>query len=222
MANKPWNEDLLDHLASYLVDQGYDLKKLIEHMVMSRAYQSRHMVHAQEPSAEEYVFQGPELKRMTAEQFLDAVWMVTGTGPSKQAAPVKLPAYAPQVPGERQFVRAALVNADALMRSLGRPNREQVVTTRGDQLTTLQALDLANGQILADTLARGANNLLKAYPETPSARLIGEIYVRALCRPPTAEELATAREIVGSPVTPESLADLLWVVCMLPEFQLIR
>ena len=104
-------------------------------------------------------------------------------------------------------MRAALVRADALMRSLGRPNREQVVTTRGDQLTTLQALDLANGQILADTLARGANNLLQAHPEMASARLIEEIYVRALCRPPTAEELATARAVVGSPVTPESLAD---------------
>ena len=42
------------------------------------------------------------------------------------------------------------------MRSLGRPNREQVVTTRPDQLTTLQALDLANGQILTDDARRAA------------------------------------------------------------------
>jgi hypothetical protein len=32
----------------------------------------------------------------------------------------------------------------------------------------------------------------------------------------------TAREIVGQPVIQEDLADLLWVVFMLPEFQLIR
>ena len=63
------------------------------------------------------------------------------------------------------MIRAALVKADALMRSLGRPNREQVVTTRRDVLTTLQALDLSNGQILADMLARGAANLLKAHAE---------------------------------------------------------
>jgi hypothetical protein len=159
---------------------------------------------------------------MTAEQFLDAIWMISQTGPTKQAAPVQPPAYSPQVPAERQFVRAAMVNANALMRSLGRPNREQVVTTRGDQLTTLQALDLANGQILADTLAQWAANLLKKHSEVTGERLIKEIYFRALCRPPTAEELTAAREIVGAPVTPEALADLLWVVFMLPEFQLIR
>ena len=38
----------------------------------------------------------------------------------------------------------------------------------------------------------------------------------------TAGELAAARELVGSPPTPEGLADLLWVVFVLPEFQLIR
>ena len=44
--------------------------------------------------------------------------------------------------------------------SLGRPNREQVVTTRGEVLTTLQALDLSNGQSLTDTAERGAGHLL--------------------------------------------------------------
>ena len=59
-------------------------------------------------------------------------------------------------PAERRFVRATLLHSDLLMRSLGRPNREQVVTTRPDTLTTLQALDLTNGPILADMLNRPA------------------------------------------------------------------
>jgi hypothetical protein len=120
------------------------------------------------------------------------------------------------------LIRASLVNADALMRSLGRPNREQVVTTRPDQLTTLQALDLSNGQILADTLTRGANNLLKAHAKAGDEHLIDAVYRRALCRRATAEELAIARAIVGSPMTTDGVADLLWAVFMLPEFQLLR
>ena len=40
MANEPWSEDLLEYLATYLVDHGYDLKALIEHIVESRTYQS--------------------------------------------------------------------------------------------------------------------------------------------------------------------------------------
>jgi hypothetical protein len=222
MANRPWNEDLLDYLGTYLADQKYDLKKLIEHIVTSRAYQSRPVPVRGESSGDDYVFRGPEVRRMTAEQFMDAVWMLTKTAPVKAAAPVRLPDFAESVPPERCFVRASLVNADELMRTLGRPNREQVVTTRPDQLTTLQALDLSNGQLLADTLARGAANLLRAKPNATPDERITNLYRRALCRKPTADELATARELLGSPATAEGLADLLWALVMLPEFQLIR
>lgn len=222
MANRPWSEDLLDYLAVYLVDQNYDLKKLLEHIVTSRAYQSRPVAITKEPTGEDYVFRGPELKRLSAEQFVDALWMLTGTGPAKAVAPVQLPAFAESVPADRRFVRAALVNADALMRSLGRPNREQVVTTRPDLLTTLQALDLSNGQILSNTLTRGAANMLKANPKATGEQRVEELYLRALCRRPTAQEMMTAREILGDKATAENLADLLWAVVMLPEFQLVR
>ena len=223
MANRPWSEELLDYLAGYLVDHGYDLKQVIAHIVSSQTYQSRPVVRKEEASAEEYVFRGPEVKRMTAEQFIDAIWMITRAGPSKPVALAKLLEKAPPVTcPEHRFVRAALLNPDALMRSLGRPNREQVVTTRGDLLTTLQALDLSNGQILTDTLARGAAKFLKANPQVTSAQLIEALYRRALSRRPTAKELATGREILGPTPTPETLADLLWAVFMLPEFQLIR
>jgi mono/diheme cytochrome c family protein len=222
MANRPWNEDLLDYLGVYLADQKYDLKKLMEHIVTSRAYQSRPVPVRGDESGDGYVFRGPEVRRMIAEQFIDAVWMLTKTAPAKAAAPVKLPEFADSVPAERRFVRASLVHADALMRSLGRPNREQVVTTRPDQLTTLEALDLSNGQILTDLLARGAANMLKDKPKATADERIEEIYRRALCRKPTAQELAAARDLLGSPVTAEGMADLLWAVVMLPEFQLIR
>jgi mono/diheme cytochrome c family protein len=222
MANRPWSEDLLDYLGVYLVDQNYDLKKLIEHIVTSRAYQSRPVALGQEPAGDDYVFRGPEVKRLTAEQFVDALWQLTGSGPARAVAPVQLPAFGESVPAERRFIRASLVNADALMRSLGRPNREQVVTTRPDLLTTLQALDLSNGQILSDTLTRGAGRMLKASPKATAEERIEELYLRALCRRPTSAEMATAREILGQKVTTESLADLLWAFVMLPEFQLVR
>jgi hypothetical protein len=128
MANRPWNADLLDYLGVYLVDQKYDLKKLIEHILTSRAYQSRPVSIKGDSSGEEYVFRGPEVRRMTAEEFMDAVWLLTKTAPTKAAAPIHLPDFDASVPPERRSIRASLVNADALMRSLGRPNREQVVT----------------------------------------------------------------------------------------------
>jgi hypothetical protein len=79
---------------------------------------------------------------------------------------------------------------------------------------------LSNGQILTDLLSRGATSWRKT--QANEDRLIEELYQRALCRRPNAAELATAREIVGTPITNDGVADLLWVVVMLPEFQLIR
>lgn len=221
LANRPWSDDLLDYLGTYLTDHGHDLKELIAHIASSETYRGQLAPQADENQGETYVFRGPEVKRMTAEQFLDAIWMITGTAPEKVEAPVKVEVAAAG-PVERQFVRAALINSDALMRSLGRPNREQVVTTRGDQLTTLQALDLSNGQILTELLARGAENLLKAEPNATPEQFVEKLYTRALGRKPTPVELATATQVVGSTATTESLADLLWIVFMLPEFQLIR
>jgi hypothetical protein len=220
MANRPWSEDLLDYLAGYLVEQKYDLKKLMEHIATSKTYQLKPAIITKEPLGEEYVFRGPELRRLSAEQFMDAVWTLTKTAPGKADAGIGKSPFAEVVPPERRLVRASLVKSDALMRSLGRPNREQVVTTRPDQLTTLQALDLSNGQALSDMLSRGANTMLKAHGS--DERLIEDVYLRALCRRPTQREMDVARSAVGTPMTADGVADLLWVVVMLPEFQLIR
>jgi Protein of unknown function (DUF1549)/Protein of unknown function (DUF1553)/Planctomycete cytochrome C len=220
MANEPWSADLVEHLAVYLVDHGYDLKELIAHIVSSRAYQSSPAVASEGDEADGYVFRGPAVKRMTAEQFLDGVWLVTGTAPAKADAKVEPPCEA--TARAHRFVRGALVKSNELMRSLGRPNREQVVTTRSDTLTTLEALDLSNGPVFNETLARGAARLLAAQPRATADGLAGTIYLRSLGRRPMADELAAARELVGSPPTPEGVADLLWVVFTLPEFQLIR
>lgn len=222
MGNRPWSEDLLDHLATRLVETEYDLKKLVEHIMTSRAYQSRAVLVAKEPSGDDDVFRGPEIRRMTAEQFLDAVNMVTLLAPDKISAPVKPPPFDESIPAERRFVRASLMKTDSLMQSLGRPPREQVVTTRPDQLTTLQAMDLANGKILDDLLTRGANNLMRRLPKNDADAAVDDVYRRALSRLPTPGERIAARELLGSPMTAPGVADLLWAVFMLPEFQLVR
>jgi hypothetical protein len=216
MQNEPWNEDLIDYLAVHLVDNGYDLKKTIELITASQAYQSQCTVSSESRDGSEFVFRGPAPKRMTAEQYIDAVWSVTGTAPEKPLAPVAL------IGGQRTMVRASLVSADALLRTLGRPPREQVVTTRPAELDTLQALQLSNGEILSELLTRGAKNIQSQHPDWSPEETTDWLYCQALSRTPTPDELVTARSILGTPVSDQSIADLLWVVLMLPEFQLIR
>ena len=73
MDTPPWSPELLDWLAQDFVDHGYDLKHLIATIVTSKAYQLPAVPRASEPSARGYVFQGPEVRRLTAEQFADAI-----------------------------------------------------------------------------------------------------------------------------------------------------
>ncbi|PYM11664.1 MAG: hypothetical protein DME18_13390 [Verrucomicrobia bacterium] len=120
----------------------------------------------------------------------------------------------------RGQVRAALVNSDPLMTALGRPNREQVVTSRSSAATTLQALEMTNGSTLAGLLERGAEHIV-AGPSKSNRDLILTLYERALSRRPTTEEFRLAEEMVGAPVKKEGVEDLLWAMTMLPEFQLI-
>ncbi len=117
-------------------------------------------------------------------------------------------------------VRASLVATDPLMIALGRPNREQVVTTRPVTATTLQALEMTNGDTLSGILKRGAKNLVE---ESKSNRdIIDKIYQQALGRKATAAELKLAQEMAGKPAGVKGFEDFLWCVTMLPEFQLIH
>ncbi|MEX2170942.1 MAG: PSD1 and planctomycete cytochrome C domain-containing protein [Pirellulales bacterium] len=219
MGSPPWNADLLDYLACFLADHDYDLKQLLAHVATSRAYQSQSAVLEEEPIAGEFVYTGPIARRLTAEQFMDAIWQITGTGPNDPHKAIEqLVSKSKQGP----TVRASLVTANLLMRSLGRPNREQVVTTRPDQLTTLEALDLSNGEILAELASQGAANLRKEHPDWDAERMIDHVYRSALSRAPTPPERELCIQLCGSPITDDGLADVLWSVFMLPEFQLIR
>ncbi|MGB1130965.1 MAG: DUF1553 domain-containing protein, partial [Haloferula sp.] len=122
--------------------------------------------------------------------------------------------------GQTAPVRAALVKNDFLMRSLGRPHRDQVVTSRPRELTTLQAIDLANGDILAGYLGTGAQNLVKE--NKSGGEFVDWLFQHALSRKPTTEERSALAEIVGDGTNPVAVEDSLWMVMMLPEFQIIR
>ncbi|MGI9456207.1 MAG: PSD1 and planctomycete cytochrome C domain-containing protein [Aeoliella sp.] len=217
MHTEPWSEDLLDQLAMHLSDHDYDLKSVLSLIVNSHAYQSQTAITSLESVGEAYRFEGPIAKRMTAEQYIDAVWTITGAGPKKphkEASKFLIESERP--------VRASLVSSDLLMRSLGRPNREQVVSSRPELLTTLQALDLSNSPTLVKTLRKGAQHLLQQHAgETPHA-LIEQLYLQSLARRPRPEEQLVAHEIVGDELTERGIEDLLWALLMLPEFQVIR
>src|SRR5690606_26192827 len=117
------------------------------------------------------------VRRMSAEQFYDALSTLTGVWQpnpkfilpqdrtpeelARQEALRKAAAggKSEQITGDalalenrRTPVRAWRVPADPLTRAFGRTNREQVTTRRESHATTLQMLELSNGSTLADLM----------------------------------------------------------------------
>ena len=171
MDEKPWSPELLDWLAGDFVKNGYDLKRLISTIVSSRAYQMPAVARASE-AGREFVFSGPEVRRITAEQFADAIGSITGEWPTYQ------PAGEYRGPGSGQedaaprpsvYTRSWRVGADPLARAMGRPIRDQVYSTRESLATTLQALELVNGETLTHRVSRGAQRMTGELPPEPKS-----------------------------------------------------
>jgi hypothetical protein len=180
MDSEPWNPELLDWLASDFARHGYDLQHLIATIVKSRAYQMPAVLRSGEHSTP-YIFRGPEIRRLTAEQFADAIGSITGDWHVYQPRTNSAPGSVPAPPGV--YSREWHVAANPLTRALGRPIRDQVYTTRDSQATTLQALELVNGETLTHWLLRGARKMLGKLPPEPVSRFDKSVAGRAVSLP---------------------------------------
>lgn len=219
MDNEPWSEDLIDWLASDFVANGYDIKKLIYTIVTSKTYQlpSTSVKEANDIMANNYKFTGMVRRRLTAEQFSDAI--SSAFMPMYADSAIVSNLFPADVKTNVPFTRAALVKNDPFLTALGRPNRETVSTSRTSQANLLQALELTNGNKFMETLKKGAKEWRKKYPE--SDLLITALYRNALGRNPLPAELKAAKKILGPNPSEENIQDLVWAIALVPEFQLI-
>ncbi|MEM9345265.1 MAG: DUF1549 domain-containing protein [Planctomycetota bacterium] len=224
METKPWSEDLIDQLGTHLSDQEYDLKAVLRLIATSHAYRARSVALEEEPEVDGYVYTGPLLKRMTAEQLVDAIRQITETQTTGAAKRFAAQDIEKQTGTDKApfTSRASMLPSDFLQRALGRPNREQVVTSRPQELTTLQALDLSNGEALNKMIQSGATSLLNKQKDKSPDEMITLIYNRALSRDPNPAERKICRQMLGDPMIQQGLEDMLWSILMLPEFQHIR
>ncbi len=149
-----WDTDLLDWLAADFADHDYDFQFLLRRILTSRTYQSAAI---SESEAAVSTFRGPLTRRLTAEQFTDAIAAITG----------EWKVYDRQTGKPATYERQWRFRSDPLTRALGRADRGQVITERTSDATTLQALELVNGQSFAQQLRRGAQRLLGPLPPSP-------------------------------------------------------
>ena len=219
MDNEPWSQDLLDWLASDFTANGYDMKRLMRQILISKTYQTPAMglKESQMLTASNFIFKGMMKRRITAEQFADAVSqsffpLYTDSALVKKMLPA-------DIKNDIPFARASLVKNDPFLTALGRPNRENVSTSRISQANLLQALELTNGNKFNLSLRKGAEIWAQKYQTGES--LVKALYLKALGREPSLKEITLAVKYIGKKPSVEGIQDLVWAVTLLPEFQLI-
>jgi len=195
MEHAPWDAAVLDWLAGDFVSHGYDARHLLRRIMTSEAYGAASVADKPPEAGRPYVFRGPEVRRLSAEQFIDAVGGLGNNVPRAWTRP-----------------------NDPLMTTLGRPSRDVVVTTRSAEATTLLALELINGPAVGGLIDAAA----AATADLPGEQAIDRVFLTLLGRRPTTKELAACPPGKADRFTKRQIADLVWSIVMLPEFQLIR
>jgi hypothetical protein len=183
-SNPPSNASLLDALAQDFVASGYDRKHLLRVIMASRTYQASFVTNELNAADTKY-FSHQQPRLLGAEQLLDAVNHLTGVDQSFG----KLP------PGTKAtHLPAPDVVQVEFLKVFGQPERSTVCACeRADDSNLGMAIELFNGNTIHQKLRDPNNRFRKALADgQPIDKVIGELYLAALCRPPSEAELATA------------------------------
>lgn len=210
-SNPPVNGPLLDALADDFIASGYDFKLLVRTLLGSRTYQLSSKPNATNAS-EEMNFSHARMRRLSAEQLLDAISQVTGVAEESRIVP---PGFrAAQIPFE--------YGGSRFLSMFGRPNLRMspCECIRSQEITLPQVLHILNGDTIARRLRAEGGTLSRMLAAKPSdTHLIEEVYLTTLSRFPSAGELKLAetlfRESGDQAVAAE---DLMWALLTSQEF----
>ena len=116
--------------------------------------------------------------------------------------------------------RASLMKSDKLQSTLDRPLRNIVVPQRPRTLSKHQWAELINGDTIDNQVTAGAKHLIQR--DGQGAKLLNNLYLQALGRLPTRNELVAISEFSKGKLSEDTVQDVLWSVLMLPEFMTVR
>lgn len=207
--NPPSNPELLAMLERDFVASGHDLRKLMRSFCTSRTYQLS--ITPNRWNQDDLVnFSHALPRRLSAEQLLDAVAVATGHRPQFKDMPAGVRAVtAPD----------GMVGGGDFLALFGRPKRQSACECeRAGNVTLAHALNLVNGPTLGECVTASGNDLARlVQTESDDRKVIEQVYLACLCRPPTDKELAAVQLGSGA----DRLAgaqDLAWALLNSPAF----
>lgn len=215
--NPPTNPKLLDALADSFVKSGYDLKALLRLILNSRVYQLSSLATAGN-RLDSTFFTHYTIKRLSAEQLLDAINQATGTFEKFPKLPLGTRAIA--VPDVNLFPDST--PQSYFLRTFGAPARVIACECeRSTDPTLSQSLGMMNGEILNRKLAQRDGRLMKLLqdPRLTDETLVDALYLLTFNRRPSTSESAAAVALLAeAPDRRMGAQDLFWGLMNSKEF----
>ena len=208
-SNPASNPELLDALTAKFVKDGFDLRKLMKTICQSRTYQLS-IVKNKWNEDDTINFSHAHPRRLSAEQMVDALALATGTKPKLAGIPSGM--RAAQIPD-------GMVAGNDFLQLFGRPKRQSACECeRSSSLTLSHALSLINGPTISEAVAAPDSRVAKLVKtEKDDRKLVEDIYLSCLSRPPTEKELK-AVEFKSGADRLEVAQDLAWALLNSPAF----
>ncbi len=217
--NPPVNPELLDYLVKELVTNGFHLKPLYRLILTSQTYQlsSRTTAANRDDVA---LFSHYPVKRLTAEQLLDAIDQVTGTTETFWSLIPEPYTYLP-----RDFRAVQLADGSIetpFLNLFGRPPRDTPYESdRCSRVSMRQAMFLLSSADMEGKVNSGKRIKQLLEPGRRDGDVVEEIYLAALSRRPSETEQQAALAHIGRDPQARAAAvqDVLWAVLNTKEFE---
>ncbi|QDT12932.1 DUF1553 domain-containing protein [Stieleria marina] len=213
-AHPPLSPELLDLLASQLIDSGFDLQNVMQTIALSRAYQLSSASPQGDSSAKGLQrlkhFAQMEVKTLTAPQLYDCITVATLLDQNAG------------VGGGFQLNRFGNSGRAAFLQQFASPASNRIEFNAGIP----QALTLMNGGLIDSATGVDSSGLLKSLdaPFFSNDERMEVLFLATLSRKPTGSEWNLLRSAIpeNAPVNirSEVLSDMLWALINSAEFSL--
>lgn len=251
MGKAPSHPELLDWLATELMNNGWSLKHMHRVMLLSNAYQMTSDLSdakTEQTDPENLLLHRMNLQRLEGEAIRDGILQISNRLNTAQYGPSVLPHLTPFMEGRGRpgssgpldggGRRSIYINVrrnflTPLFLAFDFPTPFTTMGRRSVSNVPAQALTLMNNEFVVQQAKLWSENVLKEFPddaENATTQRINTLYQTALSRLPTAAEIQIAEEFVStqskeygeSTNHPQAWADLCHVMFNLKEFYYVR